>query len=224
MKPRAVLKIVIDIAMIAALMLLMTYELIGQSNHEWIGMGMFILFLLHHVLNRKWIVSLAKGRWTPFRVWQTVLVLWVMISMIGSMVSGIILSRTVFIFLTFRSGKSWARTLHMLCAYWGFVGMSLHLGLHWNMMMGMAQRYIGKTLRISPWLIRLLSLGIAIYGIYAFIQRDIGSYMLLKNEFVFFDFEEPLIFFFRDYIGIMGLFVLLGHYVAKVLTIHQVRF
>ena len=41
MKPRAVLKIVIDIAMVVALMLLMTYELIGQSNHEWIGMGMF---------------------------------------------------------------------------------------------------------------------------------------------------------------------------------------
>ncbi len=215
MKPRAALKIVIDIAMIVALMLLMTYELIGQSNHEWIGMGMFILFLLHHVLNRKWIGNLTKGRWTPFRVWQTMLVLWVMASMIGSMISGIILSRTAFAFLGLRSGQSWARTLHMLCAYWGFVGMSLHLGLHWNVMLGMMQKYIGKVFQIPAWMLRLFAVGISAYGAYAFVKRDIDSYMMLKNEFVFFDFEEPLVFFFADYLAVMGLFVCLGHYVAK---------
>lgn len=215
MKPRAVLKIVIDIAMVVALMFLMTYELIGQSNHEWIGMGMFILFLFHHILNRKWIRNLAKGRWTSFRIWQTVLVVWIMASMIGSMISGIVLSRTVFAFLEFRSGQSWARTIHMLCAYWGFVGMSLHLGLHWNMMLGMAQKYSGKVSLIPVWVLKLLAFGISAYGVYAFIKRDIGSYMLLKNEFVFFDFEEPLVFFFADYLAIMGLFVCLGHYVAK---------
>lgn len=215
MKPRAVLKIVIDIAMIVALMLLMTYELIGQSNHEWIGMGMFVLFLLHHVLNRKWIENLAKGRWTPFRIWQTVLVVWVMASMIGSMISGIVLSRSVFAFLGIRSGQSWARTLHMLCAYWGFVGMSLHLGLHWNMMLGMMQKYSGIASKIPARALRLLAFGISAYGVYAFVKRNIGSYMLLKNEFVFFDFEEPLFFFFADYLAVMGLFVCLGHYVAK---------
>lgn len=215
MKPRIAFKIIIDIAMTVALMLLMTYELIGQSTHEWIGMGMFVLFLIHHVLNRKWSGNLIKGKWTPFRIWQTILVLWVLVSMIGSMVSGIILSRSVFSFLPIRSGQSWARIMHLLCAYWGLVGMSLHLGLHWSMVIGMTQKYLGKPSQLCTWILRLLAAGIAAYGVYAFVKRDIGSYMLLKSEFVFFDFEEPLIFFFVDYFAIMGLFVFLGHYAAK---------
>ena len=36
MKPRMALKIIVDIAMTVALMLLMTYELIGRAAHEWI--------------------------------------------------------------------------------------------------------------------------------------------------------------------------------------------
>ena len=34
--------------MTLCLMLLMSYSLIGEQAHEWIGMGMFVLFILHH--------------------------------------------------------------------------------------------------------------------------------------------------------------------------------
>ena len=73
-------------------------------------------------------------------------------------------------FLPISGGSFWARTLHMLSAYWGFVFISLHLGLL-----------------------------IAGYGSFAFIKREIGSYMLLKIHFVFFDFDEPLILFLLVY-------------------------
>lgn len=215
MKPRVIIKIGIDIAMTVALMLLMSYELIGQGKHEWIGMAMFILFLVHHVLNRKWILNMGKGQWTPVRIWQTVLVVWVLATMLGSMVSGIVLSREVFAFLPIHAGQSWARTIHLVCAYWGFAGMSFHLGFHWNMMMVMAKKHIGESSNRRKWICRFLAAGIVIYGVVAFVKRDIGSYMLLKNEFVFFDYSEPLIFFFADYIAIMGLFVCAGHYLSN---------
>ena len=64
---------------------------------------------------------------------------------------------------------------------------------------------------------RMIGAAIAGYGVYAFIKREIGSYMILKNQFVFFDFGEPLILFLLDYIAVMGLFVFVGHYLAKVL-------
>ncbi len=54
MKRKTILKIVVDIGMTVMLLLLMTYELIGEAAHEWIGIGMFCLFLIHHILNRKW--------------------------------------------------------------------------------------------------------------------------------------------------------------------------
>ena len=54
MKPKAIVRIGIDIGMTVLLLLLMAYELIGSSLHEWIGLAMFVLFVCHHLLNRGW--------------------------------------------------------------------------------------------------------------------------------------------------------------------------
>ena len=217
MKPKMILKIVIDIAMTVSLLLLMTYELIGQAVHEWVGIGMFVLFILHHILNGKWSKNLLKGKYTAIRIMQTALVVLVLLSMLGSMVSGVILSRHALSFLPISGGRSFARSLHMISAYWGFVFMSLHLGFHWNMMMGMAKKLVKKPSEIRKWTLRAIAILISGYGVYAFIKRDIGSYMLLKNQFVFFDFEEPLILFLLDYIASMGLFVAISHYLSELL-------
>lgn len=215
MKLKMIWKIVVDIGMTLILLLLMTYELIGQAVHEWIGIGMFLLFVLHHILNANWSKNLRRGKYTPLRIVQTALVVLVLLSMAGSMVSGVILSRHAFSFLPIRGGRSFARSLHMVSAYWGLVFMSLHLGFHWQMMIGMAGRLWEKTSLCSKWLGRLAAFAIAVYGLYAFMKRGIGSYMILKNQFVFFDFEEPLLFFLIDYMAVMGLFVFLGHYSCK---------
>lgn len=66
MKPKLIAKITVDIAMTAALLLLMTYELIGAA-HEWLGIAIFALFVVHHILNGKWSVSIFKGKYTPIR-------------------------------------------------------------------------------------------------------------------------------------------------------------
>lgn len=215
MKPKMIAKICVDIGMTIALLLLMTYELIGQAAHEWLGIGMFVLFLTHHILNRKWMGNFLKGRYTPLRIWQTLLVVLVLLCMIGSMVSGIILSRHALSFLPISGGRSFARSLHMVSAYWGFVWMSLHLGLHWSLMMAMARKAFPNVSPVRTWILRILAAAIAVYGIYAFAARDIAGYMFLKIQFVFFDFEEPLVFFLLDYMAVMGLFVFTGHYLAE---------
>lgn len=209
------IKIIIDVLMTAALLFLMPYELVGEVAHEWIGGGMFVLFVLHHIINRKWTGNFLKGKYTPLRMVQTALVLLVLVSILGSMISGIILSRHVFAFLNITGAASFARNIHMICAYWGFVWMSLHLGLHWSMMIGMAGKMFEKPSAIRKWIARAAALTIVGYGIYGFVKRDIGSYMMMQVHFVFFDYEEPLIFFILDYMAAMGLFVFIGHYFCE---------
>ena len=53
MKPKMIGKITVDLGMTILLMLLMAFELIGRTAHEWIGAGMFVLFIFHHILNEK---------------------------------------------------------------------------------------------------------------------------------------------------------------------------
>lgn len=212
MKPKLVVKIITDITMTAALLLLMTYGLIGEAAHEWIGVAMFVLLVVHHILNSHWNRNLFKGKYTLVRSFQTILVTLVLLSMLGSMFSGIILSRHVFQSITIRGWRSFARNLHMISAYWGFVLMSLHLGMHWNMMMGMARKLVQRKSIARTRVLRMIAILIAGYGIYAFIRRGIGRYMLMLDHFVYFDFDEPILFFIADYVAVMGLFVFVGHY------------
>ena len=224
MKSKQIWKIIVDILMTVTLLLLMAYSMVygsnpavGEAVHEWLGTGMFVLFVLHHFLNRKWSLHVFKGKYTSYRVAQTTLVVLVLLAMCGSMFSGILLSRTVFSFLGIRGGQAAARMLHMLSAYWGFVFMSLHLGLHWSVMMGMARKLIKKSPKACKWMLRTIAALVAVYGAYAFIKRDFGNYMLLRYHFVFFDFEELLVLFLLDYAAIMGLFVCVGYYISVLL-------
>ena len=61
------------------------------------------------------------------------------------------------------------------------------------------------------------------YGGIAFIQNNLPAYMLLKTEFVFFDFTKPLIFFFLDYLAVMIFFILLGCALASLMITTQSR-
>ena len=192
-KTKLKLKPLIDILMTFALLLLMSYELLGSTAHEVVGVVMFVLFVIHHALNINWAKHLAKGRQTPIRIFQNILVLLVLVSFIGSIVSGVIVSRHLFVFLNIKSTYA-ANRIHMLSAYWGFVFMSLHLGLHFNMI-----------------------LLIFAYGIYAFFKRDIASYLFLKNQFFLLGDNEHLLLYLFDYMSIMFSFATLSHFVFSIL-------
>lgn len=211
------MKIVVDAAMTVILLLLMAYERIGQAAHEWLGVGCFLLFLLHHLLNRGWHKNLFRRKYASLRVAQTLLALLLCVTALGSMWSGIVLSRHVFTFLPIHGSRSAARVAHLLCGYWNFVLISLHIGFHWGIMLGLARKLVKKPSAVRKWTLQVAALLLAGYGVFAFIKREIGTYVLLQSQFVFFDYEEPLLCFFADYIAVMALFTLLGYYLTKAL-------
>lgn len=219
MKPKMKFKICIDLIMTILLLCQMAYMLIGEITHEWLGAAMFILFILHHALNIRWYKNLVKGRYTGVRILQTVVNFLVLVCMIGLMVSGIIMSREVFAFLHIDGSMSFARILHMLAAYWGFILMSVHLGLHWGMIMGMMKKIslFKKSSVIRMWVLRALAFVICIFGIYSFVKNDIVSYLFVRSQFVFFDMAQPLAWFFIEYLAMMGLWVCIAYYGAKLL-------
>ena len=211
------LQIVIDLGMTILLPLLMAYSLIGETAHEWIGASMLILFIAHHILNYRWFRTLFKGRYNPVRILNIAVNILLLIDILLQGISGIIMSRQVFAFLNIQQGASTARVIHLLGAYWGFVLMSVHIGLHWNAMLG----HIKNPMKKSKWLritARTLCVGISAYGVYAFTHRQLGDYMLLKTQFVFFNFDEPIALFLLDYAAMMVLFATIGYYLSKLLA------
>lgn len=217
MKPKMKIKMGVDLLMTALLLCLMAYQITGEALHEWFGAGMLLLFIAHHILNIRWYGNLFKGKYKPMRILQTIVNFSLLISMLCLGYSGIILSRHVFAAFPIGGPMATARSMHMAAAYWGFVLMSVHLGMHWGMIVGMFKRLLkGRKLPgTAVWGLRLAAALIAGYGLFCFIQKDIVSYMFLKNQFVFFDFEQSAISVFAEYIAMMGFWIFVSFYIVR---------
>lgn len=214
MKASVKFKICVDVMMTAALYACMAYMLVGEEAHEWIGSGLALLFILHNALNRKWYAALLTGRYTPLRAFQAAVNLLCLASMAAAAVSGAAMSRYLYDIPFLSGGASLARTVHMLAAYWGYCFVSLHLGLHWSMMLGMMKNAAAPQ-RAPRWitpLLRTAGAAAALLGAHALMRHSLLDYMFLRNQFVFFDTERPLCLFFLDYASIMALWAWLAHY------------
>lgn len=215
MKTKLKIKLAIDALMTLTLLFLMGYQFWGETAHEWAGAGLFALLIAHHVLNLGWYRLLFRGRYTPMCILQLCINMLTLAAMLALMYSSVFISGHVFRFLQLSGGMALARRLHILGAYWGLVLMSLHLGLHWNMLLSMLRRKRPPAEPARARVLFALGLVIAAYGAYVFISRDFPTYMLLRREFVFLDYSESPLLYYLDHLSLMGLFVFLSHYLSK---------
>ena len=204
------IKAALDALMTLGLLFQMGYQLYAETAHEWVGAGMFALFIAHHVLNAGWYKAAFRGRYTPYRVFQLTVNILLLAAMLLLMVSGIMLSNHVFGFLGIDFGASFAQLAHLAASHWSFVLMALHLGLHWGM--------VTSRLKLRhPRVWNSLGALVACYGLYAFIDRSLLDYMFLRVEFAFLDFSEPIALFYIDYLTMMGLFIFASHHISRLL-------
>lgn len=215
MKPKAILKLIVDIAMTVLLLIQMGYHMLDNRAHEWTGVALCALFLLHHVLNGGWHLRLFKGKYSAQRILLTATNVLLTLCMIAIIASAIMVSRHVFSFLGLRM-RSLGRQLHMPATMWGFVLMGLHMGLHWNMILGQMRRTSrGKPARIAVVIGRAV-LGVAcVFGAVQFVNRGLWMELFCLREFAFLDYGEPLLFFAASYIAILTLWAAISHYGRK---------
>ena len=177
----------------------------AEIVHEILGVGLFVLWGVHIFLNRRWYGGIFKGKYNSYRIMQTVINCCILICTIILMISGIILSNHLFTFLNIQSGLGFARIAHLLSSHWYYLFMSLHIGLH------MGRLFQNVAAKILP---RILLVLTCAYGLYAFIARGVWKYLVLKQQFFFFDLERGYILFAMDYISIIILFVVVSRLVA----------
>ena len=201
------IRILVDCGMVLLLPLLMAYSLVGETAHEYLGIGMFLLFVIHHILNIAWWKNLLRGKYTPIRIVGTVLNFVLVIIMLALPISGMILSRHVFRFLHF-GGAATARTVHLMASYWGLVLMSFHAGMHVQMIAG---RYLLNKKSNFKKYIFVLNVFFVVLGIIAFKRKNIWMYLFLQSQFVFIDFSQSVLGTIMDYLFVSILFMILGY-------------
>ena len=213
MNTKTKIKTAADILMTAALPVLMSYSIVGETAHEIIGVAMFALFILHHILNFGWIKSLFKGKYLPKRIVGTIINAAVLICMLGLMYSSIVISKHIFTFLNL-GGAMTARTVHLLCAYWGLVLMSVHLGMHISQM---AARMKLKN-KALIWTLRIIFGVVGAVGMYEFIQLKFTDYLFGRVKFVFIDISASAVLTILQYLTVMVLFAYIGYFLHILLN------
>ena len=201
------LRLPVDIVMTVMLPLLMAYSLVGEMMHEVLGTVMMLLFILHHVINRKWWTNLFKGKYTPLRTFHTIVNLLLLVYMILQPVSGILMSKHLYTFIQVPGLSASARQIHLAFAYWGLGLMCIHAGTH----MRAPFKKMTRKSKTAGTIVFIISTIISLYGLYAFVKRGFPGYMFLIRQFAFFDPGELRVFFFLDYIAIMILFGNVGY-------------
>jgi len=209
---KKVLRVTVDIAMLLLLPVLMTEMLMGQQPHEWVGTVSFAVFVLHHIINYRWWGTLTRGDYTPVRCLMTVIDLLLVADILSLMTSGIMMSGFVFDWLNIRGGMMIARKLHLFASYWSLILMSAHVGLHAGIV---AKRIKGSA---AKWLVRILTLGVSVYGVYAFVAQKIANYLFLTTHFVLYDETKPVAVFVLETVAMIVLFAAVFYYLQKLLS------
>lgn len=206
----------IAVAITAAILFVLGLAYWWQGNlfHEVVGTLFLVLLIVHNVTVLRWYAALGKGKWTVRRTYSTVVNAFILLLMVSLADTSILVSQSLFAALPINIGYA-AREAHVIVAYWALVAMGLHLGLHWSRVMAVVQKTVPVLLTAAGTMIaRVLALVIAVYGVQSSLVMLLPEKLLAIPALEMWDFTIDAGGFFIRYAAIVGLFVVIGHYLA----------
>ena len=195
----------VDITMTVLLLCLMAYQVTGESMHEWVGIGMTVLLIVHHILNIRWYAVLFKGKYNVYRIVSTAADMLLLLSIVLTAFSGMSMSHHAVPFLYGMTGMVLARTAHLALSYWSFLLTGLHLGLHLPAMTGKI-----RPNRVWKAILTALFTILAGIGFWLFLRNGIPEYLFFRTHFAVLDYDKAGILVFLENLAVGFFFTFLG--------------
>lgn len=187
---KSIIKILLDIILTVLFVSFFSYKLIGGKFHEIVGLGILFLFLVHILLNYKWVVNVGKKLFSKKLKFKTrfgyCVDILLLISMLTIAITGVLISKTVLISVT-SNNAAMVKTLHKSASYLTLGLVGVHVGLHINFIKNMASKVykpskkIGKTLSIITLIICLAIGGIGIVNTNYFESANVFKIMSIDE-------------------------------------------
>jgi hypothetical protein len=115
MNKKSAARLIIDLGMTILLLCAYAYRIVGDAAHEWIGISVFALFIVHNLINRRWYKTIFRGKYTPRRIIMAAVNAALVLTMAAVLATGLMQSRTVFAFLGLSGGME-LRLIHTTAA------------------------------------------------------------------------------------------------------------
>ena len=207
---RKIIRTVIDVVMTVFLLCLMSYQVTGERLHEWIGIGMIIVLIIHHILNIRWYSALFRGKYNAYRIVMTGVNILLLVSIALTAFCGMSMSNHAVPFLYGMTGMIFARTSHLALSFWSFILMGLHLGLHLPVIMAKVKP--GKTTKLNCTICFTVIAGV---GLWLFIKNGILGYISFQTHFASFDYDKAAAIVFLEYLMMEFFFVFIGANIVR---------
>lgn len=207
-KRKNTIKRVVDVGLTVTLLCLMAYQVTGEALHEWLGIGVTMLVIIHQILNFKWYGTLFKGKYHALRILQTAVNVLLLLSFAIIALCGMAMSGHAVPFLYGMLPVSFARQFYLSLSHWAFTLMGLHLGIHIPLMT--AKLKGKKKIVLSS-----VFCAIGTAGLFFFLKNGLYNYLLFKVPFAFLDYEKSPIIVFAENIFILLFFAFIGMQAAE---------
>ena len=171
-KRKIYVKLTLDLVLLVLLALMYRKRAISMQFHEWGGIALFGLFLVHKALNWKWIRNVTAGifqRKAKLNACWIVDVL-MLLSMTAVLITGLLISKTL---PTAIAGARGLQVWHYFFAATALALSGIHLGLHGAML----QNNLWKKLPLPKTAGKAIG-AVLLCGLFCF-----GSYNLLTSNF-----------------------------------------
>lgn len=164
------IKISLDCVMAVILVLLYNSHVFALAFHEIAGLFIFCLFVIHVLLNRKWVTSITSKLFNKtlsprVRIGYAVDLL-LLISFVMIIISGILISQVLFPSLAMGKDSPW-RNIHQFTAAVALILVGIHLGLHWGFISGMFKKMVKLPSKITKPVSIVLLVAILAFGLYS---------------------------------------------------------
>ena len=193
-KKRNTARRIVDAAMTVVLLFLMAYQVTGEAAHEWIGVSMTILVIVHQILNRKWYGALFKGKYNPYRILTTVLSILLVLCFAMTAFCGMSMSGYAVPFMYGLAPVSFVRRMQVHIP-------AMTAGLKWsdrirNMLTGLSTFAAGL-------------------GLYLFIRNGMTDYLFFRVPFAFLDYDKAGWLVIVENLLMLSTWVLIGTRAAQ---------
>jgi len=216
MSPVFLSRLVFDLIAAGLLIFGFSYWWLGNVAHEVAGTAMFLLLIAHNVFNRRWYGTVGKARREPRTVLNIAVTFLLMLAMLALLVTSVLISNALSGIMSPYAGFT-VRQIHTLAAYWVLVIVSVHLGLRWPMLMGVARKLTGITQpsAVRTFVLRVIAVAIAIHGVWSSFELAVGTKLTMQMTLDWWNFEESVAGFFIHCLAIAGLYICLTYYAMR---------
>lgn len=172
-------KIILDAVMVVVLLFMYKKNVLGLAFHEIAGVAVCALFIIHILLNRKWVAGATKAlftRGTPGKVRACYIVdLLIALSFLGLLITGLGISTVAFKPIAFL-GKA-GNPYHFFFGGLSLILLGVHLGLHWDWIKASVMKWYAKSPKAVHAVLTVVAACFSGFGIYALATSSMGRWL-----------------------------------------------